>query len=117
MKQRYKLYLAGIVLTVMLVNSTALSGHGSSRSPFTPVAGNVSITGNVAISSAGLDFLPLLGGPGNFQVGIDATGSFSGLTFTTGTVKDLPSASTPVGMAISVTQFLSFFANPLSSST
>lgn len=53
-----------------------------------PVTGELHITGAFALSSAGIDFLPVGGSSGNFSV-VHGTGSFASLIGSTGVVRDV----------------------------
>jgi hypothetical protein len=73
--------------------------------------GNVDLGfSSLGLTSTGIDFAPLGGGSGSFDVGPSATGVFAGLTGTLGNSKDL--LSQPVGVAISVPSFVTFAAAP-----
>src|SRR5882724_12360251 len=73
--------------------------------------GNVDLGfASLGLTSTGIDFAPLGGGSGSFDVGPSATGVFVGLTGTLGTSKDL--LSEPVGVPISIPNFITFAAAP-----
>ncbi len=73
--------------------------------------GNVDLGfASLGLTSTGIDFVPLGGGSGSFDVGPSATGVFAGLTGTLGNSKDL--LSQPVGVPISVPNFITFAAAP-----
>ncbi len=72
----------------------------------TPISGTLNITGDVAVGATTIDWLPLGGGTGTFTVTPSSTGSFSGLAGDSGTVKDLDVLTEPVGVPISVLNFI-----------
>jgi hypothetical protein len=77
------------------------------------IGGVLNITGSVAVSADALDFLPGGGGVGDFAVDpFTQTGDFVPLAGTTGEAADLNSATEPVGVPISLPNFLTFAANP-----
>lgn len=69
------------------------------------ILGNLNINGLATVSLTTIDFLPLLGGTGGFTVA-SGTGSFAGLSPNTGTIKDLDSNVQPVGVPLSVPNFV-----------
>jgi hypothetical protein len=83
-----------------------------------PVLGTLNITGSLAISNAGVDFLPTGGGTGNFAVDpFTQSGSFAPLAGTAGTALDITFAAQPVGVAFSLPNWLTFAASPTTSFT
>jgi hypothetical protein len=78
----------------------------------TPIVGELSTSGSLSVSLASLDFVPLGGGSGAFQVAVPSTGSFTGLVGTTGTILDLDASTQPVGTPFSLPSFMTFAAAP-----
>lgn len=72
----------------------------------TPISGELDITGDVAVGATTIDWLPVGGGTGTFTVTASSTGTFSGLVGATGTAKDLDVTAQPVGVPISLPNFL-----------
>lgn len=72
----------------------------------TPISGELDITGDVAVGATTIDWLPVGGGTGTFTVTASSTGTFSGLAGSTGTAKDLDVTAQPVGVPISLPNFL-----------
>jgi hypothetical protein len=98
----------GLLAAAVLVGMLAGSGAGA-----VPVLGTLNITGSLAISNSGVDFLPSGGGSGNFAVDpFTQSGSFAPLAGTSGTALDIVFASQPVGSAFSLPNWLTFAAAP-----
>src|SRR5437588_859742 len=100
----------------MRVGVLATAALGGSQLFATPITGNVSIDGSVGVSGSAIDFQLPVGPPnGAFTVGANPaanTGSFSGLSNTTGTILDLNVASQPPGTPFLLPSFLTFSAAP-----
>jgi hypothetical protein len=72
----------------------------------------LSITGSVSVSNNNIQFYPLGGTSGTFQIGPPDTGIFSPLIGTSGVSLDLNSVSEPVGTTVSVPDFMTFAGAP-----
>jgi hypothetical protein len=72
----------------------------------TPISGELNITGDVAVGATTIDWLPAGGGTGTFTVTASSTGTFSGLAGSSGTMTDLDVLLQPVGVPISLPDFL-----------
>jgi hypothetical protein len=95
----------GVLPLVVLL----LAGMGLVRA--TPIAGVATTTGSMTLSALLIDFLPAGAGNGTFTVSAGGTGSFAALGGTAGVIKDLSSASVPVGTPISLADFMTFAGN------
>jgi len=79
-----------------------------------PISGTLTTAGSFGLSATDIDFLPAGGGTGSFTVGpgFQQTGSFVPLAGTAGTIKDLNVLFAPVGVPISLPDFMLFAADP-----
>jgi hypothetical protein len=81
----------------------------------TPLVGRAGIMGSLTlVGLTQIDFDPPATGLGDFVIGV-ATDSFAGLLFTAGNIQDLDLSVTPVGVPVSVPNFMTFQADPVSS--
>jgi PEP-CTERM motif len=91
-----------------------LSAFCISSASASPISGTVNISGVVAVGATQIDFQPPVGPPnGTFTVGT-ATGDFTALAGTTGSILDLNVATEPPGTTLSppLTGFITFTAAP-----
>jgi hypothetical protein len=88
-----------------------------------PVSGNAAVitgtlntTGSARVTATTIDFLPLAGGAGNFNIPVDdeGTGDFVGLSVgeIDGSILDLTLPADPVGVVFSKPNFMTFTAFP-----
>lgn len=75
-------------------------------------ADTLTIGGTVSLSNPTIDFAPTGTGAGTFTVAGNQTGIFVPLTGTTGTIKDISSASIQAGVPTLLSSFLTFGGNP-----
>ncbi len=74
-----------------------------------PISGTVNFSGSVTDSGSVLTFTP----GGAFTItDLGNTGTFAGLSSTTGVIKNLDVITTPVGQSVSVPDFITFSAAP-----
>ncbi len=72
----------------------------------TPISGTLNITGDVSVGATAIDWLPVGGGTGTLTVTASSTGSFAALAGDSGTTKDLDVLAQPVGVPISLPDFI-----------
>ena len=77
-----------------------------------PITGELSFGSSVTFSQNAEDFFPPGGGSGTVAIGPPVNGSFAPLAFTSGSILDLNRATSPVGAAINIPNFLTFAAAP-----
>ncbi len=105
---REKLWLAAGIVAVLLMAQATPAGA-------TPLVGRLGIMGSLSlVHLTQIDFAPPATGLGDFVVGV-ATDSFAPLLFTAGNIQDLDLSVTPIGVPISVPNFMTFQADPVSS--
>lgn len=80
------------------------------------ITGTLNTTGSAQVTADTIDFLPLAGGAGNFNIPADdeGTGDFVGLSVgeVDGSIRDLMLPGDPVGVAFSKLDFMTFVAFP-----
>jgi hypothetical protein len=64
------------------------------------------------VGATSFDFFPPGGGTGSFKIGDGVTGSFAGLTGTSGTIQDLSLLAQPVNTPLNLANFITFAAAP-----
>lgn len=89
--------LRGAVLLSIAFSSTIAANAA--------ILGNLNINGSATVGLTTIDFLPLLGGTGAFTVA-SGSGSFASVVPNTGTIKDLDSTIQPVGVPLSLANFV-----------
>lgn len=109
---RLKVLYTGLMTAVLSLVVLSVPMHAA------PLVGELNISGDVAVYNNGpgntvqnLDWFPIAGGNGTFNVGFSSTGDFAALGGTSGTALDLNSVGEPVGTPLTLNNFLTFSSN------
>jgi len=77
-----------------------------------PVTGELSFSGTIRLFTNIEDFLPFGPPDGAIVVSLPSTGTFAALPSTAGTIKDMDRGNAQIGVNLSLTNYLTFAANP-----
>jgi hypothetical protein len=103
--------ILAIAAALALSVGVPTSGYGAT------ISGTLNTTGSARVTQTTIDFLPLAGGQGNFNIPIDdpGTGTFATLADqgeVDGVIKDLNLPGDPVGSIFSKLDFMTFVGYP-----